>query len=382
MFSIVFEKPGESAENVCAALKKIDELLLEHSGCKFEPRQWTSDNSGALENGILRAKGSEIKPFLGSDKLHDINNINRVVLKSVPRQKQAKVKKQIHEMINGAVPSVCEDLFKCLLDDAVCLKDQSLHRSLVFNYRKRHKYWYCYRKVVDNNATSEQVNRVMTRHGKGEGLVDAVQRMVRSAINDKGKFNLAANGQMVNRGPTVKDRKIRVERALVKSLPEIVTSIRMENKSQHTPVEDDLLKQKALNDFKAKTSDTHRSDKKRRATKSQKKNVKTFKKKELAMAKRSRTQKGLSLVSGDSDKNEVIVTFSTNIGIEETVTIVQDSVMCTCDEHDKNYYCSEIVELFHLLKLESLVRKLKFSDIEFALIVKKAKALLKKINTV
>ena len=104
MFSIVFEKPGESAENVCAALKKIDELLLEHSGCKFEPRQWTSDNSGALENGILRAKGSEIKPFLGSDKLHDINNINRVVLKSVPRQKQAKVKKQIHEMINGAVP--------------------------------------------------------------------------------------------------------------------------------------------------------------------------------------------------------------------------------------------------------------------------------------
>ena len=48
----------------------------------------------------------------------------------------------------------------------------------------------------------------------------------------------------------------------------------------------------------------------------------------------------------------------------------------------KNYYCSEIVELFHLLKLESLVRKLKFSDVEFALIVKKAKALLKKINTV
>ena len=100
------------------------------------------------------------------------------------------------------------------------------------------------------------------------------------------------------------------------------------------------------------------------------------------MAKRSRTQKGLSLVSGDSDKNEVIVTFFTNIGIKETVTIVQDSVMCTCDEHDKNYYCSEIVELFHLLKLESLVRKLKFSDVEFALIVKKSKALLKKINTV
>ena len=92
MFSIVFEKPGESAENVCAALKKIDELLLEHSGCKFEPRQWTSDNSGALENGILRAKGSEIKPFLGSDKLHDINNINRVVLSLFPDRSRRRLK--------------------------------------------------------------------------------------------------------------------------------------------------------------------------------------------------------------------------------------------------------------------------------------------------
>ena len=70
MFSIVFEKPGESTENVCAALKKIDELLLEHSGCKFEPRQWTSDNSGALENGILRAKGTAVYSRQNSLNFH------------------------------------------------------------------------------------------------------------------------------------------------------------------------------------------------------------------------------------------------------------------------------------------------------------------------
>ena len=54
----------------------------------------------------------------------------------------------------------------------------------------------------------------MTRHGKGEGLVDGVQRMVRLAIADKAKFKLAAEGKMVAKGPTVKDRNARVERAI------------------------------------------------------------------------------------------------------------------------------------------------------------------------
>ena len=117
-------------------------------------------------------------------------------------------------MINGAVPSVSENIYECLINKAKSLKCPRLLRSLQFNYRKRHKYWNCYRQVQDNNCTSEQDNRVMTRHGKGEGLVDGVQRMVRLAIADKAKFKLAAEGKMVAKGPTVKDRNARVERAI------------------------------------------------------------------------------------------------------------------------------------------------------------------------
>ena len=107
MFSIVFEKPGENADNVCAALLKIDEILIDHSNTKFNPLQWTTDNSGALENGIIRAKGTQDTPFLASDKLHDIDNINRVI-KTVPSKAQFKVKDEILKMMNGAVPSVSE----------------------------------------------------------------------------------------------------------------------------------------------------------------------------------------------------------------------------------------------------------------------------------
>ena len=52
MFQIVFRKPAENADNVAAALTKIDDLMMSYLGMKFEPLQWTTDNSGALENGI------------------------------------------------------------------------------------------------------------------------------------------------------------------------------------------------------------------------------------------------------------------------------------------------------------------------------------------
>ena len=87
-------------------------MLLNHSGIKFEPAQWTTDNSGALENGILRVKGQVIKPFLGSDKLHDIQNINRVVRASVPKALQKIITSEIYQMINGAVPYVCESIYQ------------------------------------------------------------------------------------------------------------------------------------------------------------------------------------------------------------------------------------------------------------------------------
>ena len=381
MFSIVVKKPGENADNVCAALEKIDKMLLEHSGVKFEPKQWTTDNSGALENGIIRAKGISIKPFLASDKLHDIQNINRVVKSSVPLKLQGKLKEEIFKMINGNVPAISENIYQCLLNKAKSFNNQSLYRSLVFNYRKRHKYWYCYRLVVDNNATSEQINRVMTRHGKGEGLVDGVQRMVRTAINDKAKFSLAADGVMVNKGPTVQDRKVRVERALLKSLPEILSSIDQEENSQATPAMDEELKKKALEDFKPKTSDTHRSDKKRKSTKlKQGPPEKSYKKKELLKSKRSLKQVGLSLVSADVSDNEIIATFRRRIGLEETVTIVRDSVLCTCSEHDKNYFCPEILKIFQVLESEDLVDKLKFSSNEFSRLKEKAKTLMKEVG--
>ena len=57
LHQFIFQKPGESADNVELALKKVDERMQQKFGIDFNPKQWTSDNSGAIENGIIRVKG-------------------------------------------------------------------------------------------------------------------------------------------------------------------------------------------------------------------------------------------------------------------------------------------------------------------------------------
>ena len=100
LFQIVFRKPGgESAVNVEMALRKIDEMMQRKFNIDFEPSNWTSDNSGAIENGIIRVKGPFVKAKLGSDKLHDGNNLKRV-LRSLPLTIQASVEREIRLMIN------------------------------------------------------------------------------------------------------------------------------------------------------------------------------------------------------------------------------------------------------------------------------------------
>ena len=88
--------------------------------------------------------------------------------------------------------------------------------------------------------------------------------MVRVSIADKSRFQWAADSVMVSSGPSVLDRKLRVERNLLKSLPGVVSSIEEEVLSQETVRIDDDLKKRALEEFKPKSSDTHRSDKKRK----------------------------------------------------------------------------------------------------------------------
>ena len=373
IFQAVVKKPGENGDNVFLALSKFDEMMLEHSGKKFEPLQWTTDNSGALERGIIRAKGAQAKSFLASDKLHDHNNIQRV-LRTVPKHLQDKLKTEIFKMINGAVPQVSENIYQCLINKAKTLTDQKLFRSLVFNYRKRHKIWYAYRDVLDNNATSEQVNRVMTRHGKNEGLIAGVQRMVRMSIADKAKFQLAEDGVMLNRGPSVKARKVRVEKSLIKSLPEIVSSIEEEANSQESPVDKDL-KDKALEDFMPKPSDTHRSDKKRKNVKSAEGVKKTKVKVKYLKVKKSLHFMKLNILKFEISEQDVTVTFKNGLGLENTVNITSGCVLCTCSDHNSNYFCPEIVKLFELLKLEELSQKKTFTSKEFGDIRRQAKLL-------
>ena len=139
----------------------------------LNPKQWTSDNSGAIENGIIRVKGESVKAVLGSDKLHDENNILRV-LNTIPTEQQKSFRSQLKVMINGLSAEVSENIYECLLQKAKDSGYDKLARSLTFNYRKRHKYWKAYREVEDNNCTTEQLNRIQTRHCKSASLMDGV----------------------------------------------------------------------------------------------------------------------------------------------------------------------------------------------------------------
>ena len=135
LFRFIFRKPGESADNVERGLRKADELMQKMFGINFEPKYYTSDNSGAIENGIIRVKGEDVKARLGSDKLHDENNITRV-LKTIPTKLQEMYRKEIKLMINGLSPEVSEKIFENLIGKSKSNGYDRLYRSLLFNYRK------------------------------------------------------------------------------------------------------------------------------------------------------------------------------------------------------------------------------------------------------
>ena len=164
-----------------------------------------------------------------------------------------------------------------------------------------------------------------------------------------------------------------MERSLVKCLPEIVSSMGDEIKSGLTPEFDSELKAKALKDFKSNTSDTHREDKKRKVARKKTVKEKPFKKKRLVQARAIHYSKGVSLICGDVSTKEVTATFTSEMGGQETVSVESNSVLCSCDDHDKNYYCSEIIEFFKFLQLDDFVKKLKFSSEEFEMIQKNAR---------
>ena len=172
-------------------------------------------------------------------------------------------------------------------------------------------------------------------------MVDGVQRMVRLAIADKAKFKLAAEGKMIAKGPTVKDRNARVERAILKSLPQVISSIEEEQNSQETP-KVAALQKKALADFKPKSSDTHRSDKRRKNLRS-KKDPKSVLKKQYLLAKKVLKFKRLKIVGTEVGDYEVSVTFKSVEGLENVVNLTKMCVLCTCEIHADKYFCPEIV---------------------------------------
>ena len=93
-----------------------------------------------------------------------------------------------------------------------------------------------------------------------------------------------------------------------------------------------------------------------------------FKKAGLLKAKKHLKVQNVIVIHLEISDDEIVATFKTEIGLQNTVTVTQSSVTCTCTEHDKDYYCSEIVQMFDLLKLPKLFQKLVFSAEEFCLL--------------
>ena len=83
----------------------------------------------------------------------------------------------------------------------------------------------------------------------------------------------------------------------------------------------------------------------------------------------------LNILKFEVSEQDVTVTFKNGLGLENTVNITSGCVLCTCSDHNSNYFCPEIVKLFELLKLEELSQKKTFTSKEFGDIRRQAKLL-------
>ena len=78
-----------------------------------------------------------------------------------------------------------------------------------------------------------------------------------------------------------------------------------------------------MEEFKPKSSDTHRSDKKRNVGSSKKIEKKTFKKGNYLKVKKSIKFLDMELLTVDYSEDDVTVTFKRGVGLEHTVNITQ-----------------------------------------------------------
>ena len=341
-------------------------------GIDFEPSQWTSDNSGAIENGIIRVKGPLVKARLGSDKLHDENNLKRV-LRTLPTTMQDSVEREIRLMVNGISPEVSENIFQGLLSKAQTQGYQKLYRSLLFHHRKRHKYWNSYREVLDNNCTTEQVNRMQTRNCKSVSLIEGVRKLISSTIVDKAKFKLVVAGKQVNKGPTVQDRQTRVEKAQNKVLVNVVESLEEmislnDSQEESTNSSGDVLKKKALDDFKSKKSETHRSDKVRRLPVLSKKLAENNQ--EIIASRKKIKKEALKLINKVDNDSDFIVEITNNLGQNYFVSFSKSVMTCSCGENVSTGLCFHSVFLLDIMQIKDLSAFKNYTEKSFEQVTK------------
>ena len=194
---------------------------------------------------------------------------------------------------------------------------------------------------------------MQTRNCKSVSLIEGVNKLIRSTIADKAKFKLAVAGKLVSKGPTVQDRQTRVEKAqhkvmvnVVESLEEMISLNGSQDLSNNSD-QDQVLKEKALHDFKSKKSDTHRPDKTRKSPA-----VSAEPSKEVIECRKVIKKEGFKVVNKVDAELDITVVVTNSLGQENIVTFSKSDVSCTCEKDSSAVLCAHVVFLLDLMKEE------------------------------
>ena len=394
LVSMFAPKPGENSDNVARMVSAFDNAVNkilpnvaeehgykpeDYSGCGLDAHAYVGDEGGALWSGLCKAKGNSVKDKTISDTYHVKQDIHRHQKYFKDAADKTKFSKLMSDAMN-APTSIQAEVAEKALDKLIAGKATDKKKMANFKqwwWRRRLRWQRWCKTDSSSSASSAEVANAKSISASGyrKRLLDVVTAECSSAILEAAEIKRQQIGlKTVGRGPSVVDRAAQQQENLIQDQQASADAIHYIAANAESLLEQsDTVEsfETAQLDFRINTRDSHRSDKRKKASNNpnppnREKDSAT--KKQLKLFEK--TVEGVSM-----DILDYMASFKFRIldtmGYLQSVAICKESTSCSSPGCRKT--CHHLVWLFYkVFNFEqscSLIYKRQFSNAEWSKII-------------
>ena len=398
LVSMFAPKPGENSDNVAKMVSSFDEAVNkilprvaeEHGhnpedfrGRGLDAHAYVGDEGGALWSGLCKAKGNDVKDRTVSDTYHVKQDIHRHQKYFRDASDKTSFSKIMSDAMN-APTSIQADVAEKALDKLIATKATDKKKMTNFKnwwWRRRLRWQRWCKTDASSSASSAEVanSKSISASGYRKRLLDVVTTECSSAVLEAAEIKRQQIGlKTVGRGPSIADREEQQEQNLFQDQQASADAVQFVAANAESLLAQSNPMQSfgtAKGDFRVNTRDSHRSDKRKKNSNTQKpptqgNNLAT--KKQLKYFEKSVEGVSMDILEYKSDMTSFEFCMLDTMGYLQNVTISKENTTCSSPAGCKKN-CHHLVwllyKIFNFEQSCPLIYKRKFSNAEWEKVI-------------